>query len=450
MSGHDQPDAPQQSQPPPRFVPCSDAGCLCHAYAPDQLDGFILRHQEYIRGFLKQQSALELRRELEQTLHAERARIRLESEQELARMRTAEREKLRREEEARREKLNQEEARRAELRREEEAERDARRRAEREKELGAHREALDSARRELDDLREAGRETLERERQAREKAESALKTQLQELEARRETERTAEREKERRDAEQLRKAETDRLRQALERQTQEMEILKKCVESKAKARSGCHSGYKGESFECQIEHLLHELFREKYSIANTNAHHAMDLRMVHKEHEFAIGVECKAKKALKALDMRKFGTDLIGMKYEGGIFISSQCGICVNGTTLEKDTCELAGNELYIYSNNPGIIAVAVHIFLKTLCENFRRKGDDQYARLLSKHDDHVKHSISLYKTWCQVKKTHLAMDKQLLNNLTQMGVPASVLRGHLYFVPKSQCRRHNGQDTPY
>lgn len=92
----------------------------------------------------------------------------------------------------------------------------------------------------------------------------------------------------------------------LQEKEAEMLKLQKCLEIKEKEQTGSHSMYKGEFRELRQEILMGNLFSDRYTIDGTKCIHKMDIRMIHKEHKFTIGIETKEKKSLTPLDINKF------------------------------------------------------------------------------------------------------------------------------------------------
>jgi hypothetical protein len=232
----------------------------------------------------------------------------------------------------------------------------------------------------------------------------------------------------------------------LQKKDEETVQLKKCMDLKEKESAGSNSMYKGEYGEAKQELMLTNSFGKQYDIDGSKLMHKMDIRMIHKLHKYIIGVECKEKKILTATDMYKFHTDRMNNKYWAGIFISTQSPI--KGFVLEKDTYLFSNtnSELYIYSNDPNIIAMVIGCFLQLMEQKFLKKAEPD-QELSRKYTQSINQAIALYKKWNSMKKAHFDFDKQLLINLTQMGVPEETFNGHLYFAPKTKIK---GNKHPY
>ena len=156
-------------------------------------------------------------------------------------------------------------------------------------------------------------------------------------------------------------AKLEEMKVQLESKTIETLKLQTCLETKEKESAGSHSMYKGEYRELQQEIMIGNLFSENYTIDGKKCMHKMDIRMIHKEHEYTIGIETKEKKKLTLIDINKFHTDRLNNNFWGGIFISTECSI--KGYVQKKDTYKLTNNELYIYSNDANLIGITVGCF---------------------------------------------------------------------------------------
>lgn len=230
------------------------------------------------------------------------------------------------------------------------------------------------------------------------------------------------------------------LQDKLHTQLNEINQLKDCMELKEKSH-GEHSMYKGEYGEKKMVILLTELFEDKYIIDSLKINKKMDIRLIHKEYGFTIGIECKEKISLTKVDLTKYNRDKLYNDFFGSIFISTQSPIF--DIVKNEDHYSFLDNDLFIYSNNIGLLGILISCFIQLMEKKFLEKKED----CTKKMNDMIEHVLLTYKNWNDIKKKMKDMDNNFLKTLSFMGINERVINGHIYLGSKS---KYKGGKSPY
>lgn len=228
------------------------------------------------------------------------------------------------------------------------------------------------------------------------------------------------------------KLKKDKYSEKLEKLETQNRKLQELVELKEK-QFGEHSMYKGEFDEKHKELILNKYFDSNFTIDGKKKMHCMDIRMIHKQKNYTVGIECKNKKNITQKDIDKFKNDkLNNPNFKLSIFLSTDSPI--KNKVCKLDNYNFINDELYIYSKDIHYIIIIIQLFIKL----YETKETDENEIGTELYIDII---TNLYKNWCCLKKNCLKMDYDLVKSLKRIDI--NLEKGHLFIISKTKCKNN-------
>ena len=228
------------------------------------------------------------------------------------------------------------------------------------------------------------------------------------------------------------KIKKDKYNEKLNKLEEHNKKLQELVELKEK-QHGEHSMYKGEFEEKHKELILTKYFDKFFTIDGKKKMHCMDIRMIHKDKKYTVGIECKNKKNITQKDIDKFKNDKLNNKhFKLSVFLSTDSSI--KNIVTEINNHKIINDELYIYSKDVYYIIIIIQLFIQIYETNNEEKtefGIELYIDIIT----------NLYKNWCCLKKQCLKMDHDLVKSLERINI--NLDKGHLFITSKTKCKNN-------
>jgi hypothetical protein len=200
-------------------------------------------------------------------------------------------------------------------------------------------------------------------------------------------------------------------------------------------KNGISVVHKGICDEKYVEIVLKEVASEKYIVDNGDGTKKMDVRLIRKDGQFTIGIECKDKDKVSKADIEKFRRDKVLNKFRRSIFISTTP---IKNLVEEDNQVLINGDEMFVVTNDHVFLAAVMKLYLANLeCEK------DQGFEKNMVFDS----IIDTYNTWQATKKQHLKLDQSFLRMLNLTPDFEKNVKGHVYLGVASKFK---SDKTPY
>lgn len=194
-------------------------------------------------------------------------------------------------------------------------------------------------------------------------------------------------------------------------------------------KNGISVVHKGICDEKYVEIVLKEVASEKYIVDNGDGTKKMDVRLIRKDGQFTIGIECKDKDKISKADIEKFRRDKVLNKFKRSIFISTTP---IKNLVEEDNQVLINGDEMFIVTNDHVFLGAVMKLYLANLeCEK-----DEGFEKNMV--FDSI---VDTYNTWQTTKKHHLKLDQSFLRMMNLTPDFVKNIKGHLYLGVASKFK---------
>jgi len=236
--------------------------------------------------------------------------------------------------------------------------------------------------------------------------------------------------------EQIRKYDEDKQKQEIEiKRTKELIEDTARLEELLHKKNGVSVVHKGICDEKYVEIILKEIASKDYIVDNGDGTRMMDIRLIRKNGDFTIGIECKDKDTVTKADIEKFRRDKIKNNFKRSIFISTSP---IKNIVDEDNQIKINYDELFIVTKDHVFLAAVIKLYLA----NLETEKDTVFEENIV--FDNI---IDTYNSWQTTKKHHIKLDQSFLRLLNLTPDFDKNVKGHLYLGIAS---KYKAGKTPY
>lgn len=222
--------------------------------------------------------------------------------------------------------------------------------------------------------------------------------------------------------EQIKKYDEDKQKQEIEiKRTKELIEDTARLEELLHKKNGVSVVHKGICDEKYVEIILKEIASKDYIVDNGDGTRMMDIRLIRKNGDFTIGIECKDKDTVTKADIEKFRRDKIKNNFKRSIFISTSP---IKNIVDEDNQIKINYDELFIVTKDHVFLAAVIKLYLA----NLETEKDTVFEENIV--FDNI---IDTYNSWQTTKKHHIKLDQSFLRLLNLTPDFDKHVKGHLY-----------------